>query len=81
MRTFQPNPMKARSEPVNLTAGDDPGKKHTRSVSKGAGKQMGPSIAPGYLVTGTGKTGATGGPFAKANTAKKTKSSKSRKSK
>jgi hypothetical protein len=59
------NPMKAPV--VNLTKGV-----HTLSkVSNkmGAGKQMGPTIAPGYLVSGTGDTRARGGKFAGANKA------------
>lgn len=71
------NPMKSR-EAVNLTAG-----KHTSgkvggaaSPKMGAGKIMGPSIAKGYLISGTGKTGATGGKFRGANSAKRTKGSK-----
>lgn len=72
---FQPNPMKATNEPVNRSKGDDVGKKNARAVKTGAGKQAGPRIGVGFMVAGDSKGGVpTGGPFANANTAKKTKS-------
>jgi len=61
------NPM--NSKPINLSAGV-----HVPTKAKhqmGAGKQMGPSIAKGYLVSGTGTTTPTGGPFKRANRAPK----------
>lgn len=77
--TFQPNPQRAKGEPVNMTAGHDVGKKNARTVKTGAGSQAGPRIGVGFLVTGEGKTFATGGKFKGANKAKMTKGSTKRK--
>lgn len=63
------NPMKA---PVTKI-GTGPATLTKNTAKMGAGKQMGPSIATGYAVSGTSNPRATGGPFAKANTAKKSK--------
>lgn len=80
MRSWEKaNPMKGGTGgPVNVTSG-----RHTSgnvggaaSPKGGAGSQMGPSIAKGYLVTGTGDTRPTGGKFAGANKAKMSKASK-----
>jgi hypothetical protein len=78
VQRFMPNPQRAKGEPVNLTAGNDMGKKNARSVKTGAGSRFGPTIAPGFLVSGTGGTKATGGKFAGANKAKMTKGSTKR---
>lgn len=59
------NPMKAPA--INLTKGQHTPSKVSNKM--GAGSQMGPSIAKGFLVTGTGDTRPTGGKFTKANSA------------
>lgn len=59
------NPM--RDKPINLTKGQHTPSKVSNKM--GAGSQMGPSIAKGFLVTGTGDTRPTGGKFTKANSA------------
>ena len=66
MRTWEAgNPMKAK--PINLTKGQHTPSKVSNKM--GAGSQMGPSIAKGFLVTGTGDTRPTGGKFTRANSA------------
>lgn len=61
----------------NVSKGEDVGKSYGASkggyTPKPFTSKIGPTIAPGYLVTGEGSTSATGGPFTKANTAKKAK--------
>jgi hypothetical protein len=59
------NPMKNGA--INLTKGQHTPSKVTNKM--GAGSQMGPTIAKGFLVTGVGDTRPTGGKFTKANTA------------
>ena len=73
------NPMSGK--PTNLTAGSHTSGKvgGAANPSGGAGRQMGPGIARGFLISGTGSTYKTGGKFASANSAKKTKRAKSRK--
>jgi hypothetical protein len=74
MSTIVLNPQRLRNEPVNMTKGDDVGKKNARSPKMGAGSQMGPRIGVGFQVTGASKGGVpTGGKFAKANKAKTAK--------
>lgn len=78
---FSPNPMKSKGEPVKLSGGKHTSGKVGRhaSPSGGAGKGLGPSIAKGYPMTGKAKTAKTGGPFAKADTAKTAKGRGSKK--
>jgi hypothetical protein len=73
------NPMNHPNDPVNASAGQHMGKKSPAGNKGGAGSLMGATIAPGYLVTGKGSTLPTGGLFRKANTAKRSKGSKTSK--
>jgi hypothetical protein len=69
------NPMKATKEPINMTAGRHTSTKQGGTPKGGAGRQIGPSIASGYLVSGKGDTHSTGGYFRKANSSKLSKRS------
>lgn len=75
------NPMNDKNAPVNASAGQHMGKKSPGNNKGGAGSVMGATIAPGYLVTGKGSTFATGGKFRSANSARRTKGSRSSKMK
>lgn len=68
------NPMRDKSAPRNVSTGPatPPGETH----KGGAGSQMGPTIAKEYPLTGSTDTHGTGGGFAKANSAKMSKTSK-----
>lgn len=70
------NPMKAKGEPMKIGAGEHTSSKGHSKNKMGAGKQMGPSIAKGFRITGKGKTGPTGGPFKKADKAGSKKGAK-----
>lgn len=64
------NPMKNPRKLPNLSTGSPAiGNTQTSTFKGAAGSQMGPSIGKGYLVDGDGHTRATGGSFAKTNTA------------
>lgn len=71
------NPMKSR-EAVNVSTGHHTSGKTGRhsSPKMGAGRVLGPPIAKGYLISGTGTTMPTGGKFRSAATAKRSKGSK-----
>jgi hypothetical protein len=79
MRKPNFNPMKASGEPTNVSAGVHTSRKVGGAANPkgGAGRQIGPGIAKGYLVTGTGNTMPTGGYFRGANKAKLVKKGKS----
>ena len=69
MRNF--NPMKAKGEPINSSAGQHTSRNRVRdggpkpgNNAMGAGKQMGPGLHPQYPLTGSvANTGPTGGRF------------------
>lgn len=75
---FNPNPMKAKGEPVNASKGEHTSGKTGRhkNPKMGAGKDLGPSVGKGYPLTGKSDSNKTGGKFASADTAKSTSKTK-----
>lgn len=61
------NPMNNPRKVRNLsTSSQNVATSGVNTSPKGYSSRIGPAIAPGYLVSGTGDTRATGGPFTKS---------------